>query len=287
LIIVPPSETKRAAADGAPVALDRLSFPELTPLRTLILDALVETSARPDALPRLRVGPSLVHEVARNTGLRHLPARPALDVYAGPLDEGLDSATFSPAAAARAATELVVASSLWGALRPADRIPPYRLHVCSRLAGMDRLEPTWRTVLPAVLAEAAGADGIVLDLRSPSYRAIGMPAGLGERTVTVRIEPETSARWIGDVVAKRLRGQVARYLLESETHPDGPAALADVLARRWPAAESLCAPPIRLRRRTVHARSSDSSVAFSSWGKHCCQGNGAVTRLADPVPATL
>ena len=42
---------------------------------------------------------------------------------------------------------------------------------------MDRLEPTWRTVLPDVLATAAGSDGLVLDLRSPSYQAIGMPTG--------------------------------------------------------------------------------------------------------------
>ena len=129
---------------------------------------------------------------------------------------------------------MVVGSALWGLLRLTDRIPSYRLHVCSRLVGMDRLEPTWRTVLPDVLAAAAGPDGLVLDLRSPAYQAIGMPAGLGDRTVTLRVDQASAGRRIGDVVAKRIRGQAARHLLESAAEPGEPDALADILAERWP-----------------------------------------------------
>lgn len=235
LIILPPSETKRPPPEvGSPLDLDRLSFPSLTAMREHVMEALVATSQRPDALRRLFVRPSLAGEVARNEHLRDLPTRPAVDTYAGPLYEGLDAGSWSSHAERRAARQLVIVSALWGALRPADRIPPYRLYVCARLVGMDRLEPAWRTLLPPILTDMAARRGPVLDLRSRVYQAVGRPTGLDDQTVTLRIRPSPGGpTHIGDVIAKRVRGVAASHLLASEADPEDPLDIADLLATRW------------------------------------------------------
>lgn len=235
LILLPPSESKAAPARrGAPVALDALSFPELGAVRARVLDALVTTSAAPDAMTRLGVGASLAAEVEQNTRLRTLPARPALEVYSGVLYDALDAATLSPAAKRRAGARVIVVSGLWGAVRPADRIPPYRCNVCADLAGVGGLEPVWRAVLPAVLERAAGAKGVVVDCRSSSYLAMGRPAAVADRTVEVRVlRDEAGRRSVVSHMAKHTRGEVARHLLETGADPRTVAGLAQVLAGCW------------------------------------------------------
>ena len=213
--------------------MEELSFPALLPTRRRVAAALVETSAHLDAFRRLGVRPTLLREVITNTRLFELPAIPVLDLYTGPFHDGLDASRLSAEATARAGETLVVTSALWGALRPADRIPPYRLHLNAYLIGIDRLAAAWREVLPGVLAEAGGDAGVVVDLRSPAYQSAGMPAGLGDRTVTIRVDQGSPGHRIGDVITKRVRGAAARHLLESGADPAHPDELADVLADRW------------------------------------------------------
>ena len=235
LIIVPPSESKRPPPErGLPVVLDELSFPELAPLRARVIEALIETSAGADAFERLAERPSMAGWIARNTRLLELPTRSAADIYSGPLHGGLDLGSLSPAGAERAERSLVIASALWGALRPSDRIPAYRMRSWSDLVGIGRVEPLWRTVLPDLFARLAGPDDVIFDLRPPSFQALGMPLGPGHRTVSIKVDQFADGRRIGDVVAKRIRGEAAHHLLESGSEPDDRDALADILGDRWP-----------------------------------------------------
>lgn len=222
LVLLPPSESKTGRARGKALDLDSLSFPALTPARERVLTALAEVSAREDAHERLGVSPNLVTEVARNTALMTAPAPPASDVYSGVLYDALDLASLSPGAKRRAGRWLVVVSALFGAVRPGDRIPPYRLSMAVNLPGIGPLAAHWREVLDTELSAAAGT-GLVVDCRSSTYAAAWQPTGeTAERWVHVRVPGATH-------MAKHTRGLVARHLLGVDREPRTPRALAAAL----------------------------------------------------------
>ena len=244
LILLPPSESKAPPARrGTSVDVGGLSFPELGPTRERVLDALHATTREPDALARLFLGASLAAEVERDARVRELPARPALEVYTGVLYDALSAQTLSPAAKRRAAARVVILSGLWGAVRPTDRIPPYRLNICSHLVGMPNLEQVWRGVLPRALSAAAGTRGLVVDCRSSSYTSMGLPQGAADRTVAIRVlRDDAGRRSVVSHMAKHTRGEVTRHLLETGADPRTPEALAEALANRW---ETDLTPPLR------------------------------------------
>ena len=135
------------------------------------------------------------------------------------------------------------------------------------------MEPTWRSVLPSVLASAAKDKGPILDLRSPAYRAVGRPEGLDDETVTLRVRPAPGGgAHIGDVIAKRTRGQAARHVLESRSELQEPLDIAHVLAGRWPIELDPPAGRTRTWTITLMAPSSDLAPQNPSQGEH---GDGA------------
>jgi cytoplasmic iron level regulating protein YaaA (DUF328/UPF0246 family) len=86
-----------------------------------------------------------------------------------------------------------------------------------------------------VLAAAAASESVVVDLRSPEYQRMGSPAGRHPQTLSLKVDARGSGGTrIGDVVAKRVRGEAARVLLDAAEEADDVDALADVLGERWP-----------------------------------------------------
>jgi uncharacterized protein len=236
LVLLPPSESKaEPPRRGRPVDVASLSFPELTGLREQVLRALAEVSAAPDAAARLGVGASLAAQVARNTRLAGLPAMPVSALYTGVLYDALDWPGLDAASRRRAARRLVVVSALWGALRPADRVPPYRLSMGTALPSLGPLAAAWRPALSPVLVAAAGARGVVVDCRSATYAAAwGPPGALAGRTAAVRVLREGPAgRTVVSHLAKHTRGEVARYLMTEAADPRRVPELAECLAARW------------------------------------------------------
>lgn len=248
LILLPPSEGKAVGRRGRPLDLDTLSFPELTATRDRVIDALATTSARADALDVLKVPGGAAEQVARNVGLRSAPTLPASALYTGVLYDALGFDDLSASGKRRAARRLVVVSALFGALRPADRVPSYRLSMDVTLPELGPVAAAWREPLASVLPEAAGR-GVVVDLRSSTYVAAWRPSSaLAERTVAVHVvRDEAGRRAVVSHMAKHTRGLVARHLLESGIDARTPDALAEGLAERF-TVELDEARPGRIRR---------------------------------------
>jgi cytoplasmic iron level regulating protein YaaA (DUF328/UPF0246 family) len=231
LILVPAPESKATVGRGKPVDLDRLSFPALGSTRQAVLDALVELSGRPDATAQLGEPSTRRDLVRRNTSLRSAPAAPAEAVYRGPLFDAIGLADLDAPARRRARSWIVAVSALWGAVRPGDRIPAYRLDMCGRLPGLDHLPQQWQAPLAEVLPEAARR-GLVVDCRSGEYAVAWRPTGeLAERTVVLRVVRDLDGdRGAPSHGAKRTRGLVVRRIVVDGIEARRPAALAESLA---------------------------------------------------------
>ena len=222
LLLLPPSEGKSGSGRGAPLDLRGLSCPDLTDARAQVLDALIATSAGPDAPGVLKVGAGVADQVAGNIALRAAPAVPAGRLYSGVLYDALDLASLDAADRRRAARRVVVQSALFGALRLTDKVPAYRLSMSVSLPGVGPLAAFWRGHLGEIMPRLAGR-GLVVDCRSSTYAAAWTPAG------------DLAARWVQVVVpgathqAKHTRGLAARALCRTAADPRSPEALPGLL----------------------------------------------------------
>lgn len=233
LILLPPSEGKTSPdGDGPPVDLESLAFAgSLRQPRTRLLEGLTGLcrGSVEVAVEALGISPGQAGEVEVNAGLRSAPAGPASSVYTGVLYDHLGFPELSAPARKRAQSNLLIASGLWGLLRPGDRIPRYRFSMKPKLPGVGGLAAFWRPHLAEAI-ETAGYDRegeLILDLRSGAYAAPWKPQRA--RLITVRGFTERNGeRKTISHMAKAIRGDVARVVLESPDLPAGPGDLLEL-----------------------------------------------------------
>lgn len=229
IVLLPPSETKRAGGDGPALDLPSLNWPELGPVRAELVTELVELAADPPACRQaLGISAAQEAEIERNAALRTAPTLPALRRYTGVLYDALDVESLRGPEAARAGARLAVGSALFGLLRAEDRIPAYRLSATSKLPGRPGLATRWRPVLEPVLAELAQRE-LVVDLRSGAY------VGLGRLAPAVRVdvvaEQPDGRRSVVSHFNKAHKGRLARALAAGRSEPDDAAGVAAVARR--------------------------------------------------------
>ncbi|PZS40726.1 MAG: hypothetical protein DLM62_01365 [Pseudonocardiales bacterium] len=223
LVLLPPSETKAAGGNGPPLALDGLSYLELTPVRRKLIDEVLALSKdAPAGLAALGLSERQSGELERNADLWSGPTLPALQRYAGVLYAALDAGSLRPAQRAR----LVVASALFGLLAADDPIPAYRLSAAATLPGWGSMRSVWRPALAPLLAELTG---LVIDLRSGSYTALGPVPG----AVTVQVVSDDSRGRRATVSHhnKSHKGRLARLLATAPRAVSDAAGVARIAQR--------------------------------------------------------
>jgi cytoplasmic iron level regulating protein YaaA (DUF328/UPF0246 family) len=223
LVILPPSEGKARPESGPPVDLGALAQPRLTPQRERLLDILERLGAVAPKRARdaLGLAEGQAEWVAIDAALRSAPAAPASEIYTGVLYERLRL----PELAAEAREHVLIASALWGVLRPADRIPAYKLSMGARLPRVKGLAALWRPALTEALAD----EGLVLDLRSGAYAAAWKPQRATVVGVRGFVESSDGSRTVISHMAKRVRGDVARVVLTSGAAVGTPGDVLEIV----------------------------------------------------------
>jgi cytoplasmic iron level regulating protein YaaA (DUF328/UPF0246 family) len=224
LILLPPSEGKAAPSEGDQLDLDSLVYAgELGERRAALLDALEGLAKLPRgrAVAALGVSKGQAGEVDVDAALRGAPTAPAAEVYNGVLYDRLELAKL-PAPARR---RVLIASALWGVVRPSDRIPYYRLSAKARLRGIGPLAGWWRQALAGAMPDEPGE--LVVDMRSGAYAAAWKPKRATQLAVRAFSESGGKRKPVSHM-AKAVRGDVARALLEAKQQPQGPEAAAAI-----------------------------------------------------------
>jgi cytoplasmic iron level regulating protein YaaA (DUF328/UPF0246 family) len=149
----------------------------------------------------------------------HTPAnsKPAVLAFAGDVYDGLDATTLKTADLSWAQEHVVILSGLYGALRPLDRLQPYRLEMGTAVAtsrGRD-LYAWWGDTVAAYLNErqADEASPVVVNLASIEYARVALRPTLKARVVDCVFEethPDGSHKIIS-FFAKKARGLMVRF----------------------------------------------------------------------------
>lgn len=179
LVLLPPSRGKASPDRGRRAGLSTLVYTRLREPRERLIDAV-------------------------DPALRTAPAIPAAELYTGVLfaSLGLNDLPWD---------SVLIASALWGVVRPGDRIPAYRLEMTGKPPGIGPLTAYWREPLRTALPDR----GLVLDLRSGSYAAAWQPRRARHLTVRGFTEAPDGTRTVITHMVKRVRGEVARLVLQA------------------------------------------------------------------------
>ena len=191
LILLPPSEKKKAATSQEKFELSSLVFAaELTGARS-------QTTTS--------------HDFSQTS--------PAIEIYDGVLYQGLNWKTLTAAEQKRANTKVLIISALFGLVRPLDKIFSYKEKIDNQL---------WREAIAQVSVKFSNE--LVIDCRSSTYKGIWTINPQNTVEVRV-FKVNGAERNVITHMSKKYRGELTGHLLKQATDPTSPAEVQRIAAQ--------------------------------------------------------
>jgi cytoplasmic iron level regulating protein YaaA (DUF328/UPF0246 family) len=191
LILLPPSEKKKAATRPEKFDLSSLTFAtELSALRSQTI-----------------------------AGYDHSQTSPAIEIYDGVLYQGLDWSSLSATQKNRANSRVLVVSALFGLLKPLDQIFQYKIKIDNKL---------WRDAIAQVAAKYS--DDLIIDCRSSTYKSVWTINPENTVDVRV-FQVVAGERKVITHMSKKFRGELTRHLLMQASDPTTPADVQRLAAQ--------------------------------------------------------
>lgn len=179
-------------------------------------------------------------------------AKQAVFAFRGDVYTGLDADSLSDAALSRAQKQLRILSGLYGLLRPLDLMQPYRLEMGTRLANSrgDNLYQFWGDIVTEQINKALAEQGdeLIVNLASNEYFKSVKPKQLIGQLITPTFKDKKNGQYkVISFFAKKARGMMARYLIDSEVNSYDDLIKFDAAGYYYSEAESSVNEPVFLR----------------------------------------
>jgi len=191
LILLPPSEKKKAATSHVKFDLSSLAF------------AAELTAARTQA----------------TSNYDYSQTSSAIEIYDGVLYQGLGWESLTELVKKRANEQVLIVSALFGLVKPLDQIFQYKTKIDSKF---------WRDSIAEVSEKFANE--LVIDCRSSTYKSVWSinPENTVEVRVFKVVNGERS---VITHMSKKYRGELTRHLLAQPSDPTTPAEVHRIAAQ--------------------------------------------------------
>ena len=236
LILIPPSEGKSSGGEGRPWSETDHFFKDLQEPRHEVIKAL-KKSMKEAELSRSKLlgvkGKKVGEATKANLSVAKSATMPAIERYTGVLYDALNYSSLSSSLQKKIDNQVVIFSGLWGALKPQDLIPDYKLKMGAKLPQLGVLSRFWRPHLTSVLP--LSNTECVWDLLPGEHSAGWDPLIAGKR-IRVKFLDDIMKNGKQQLVSvshwnKLLKGALVQFVIENQlldpsgltdfSHPEG------------------------------------------------------------------